>query len=139
MRAVTSPIPERPKLPPARRPQVWDAEGVTWTVEHDVPGRETRARVGYGSRSQADEVAPDITDRVDGEVGVSLDDPGRAWVESTSTTTVNWPEVSVSATARTRIESDAEAYHLTLDVETTEDGRVRWSRRFEHRYPRALQ
>ena len=134
-----SPVSGRPSLPPARRPQAWDTEGVTWTVEHDVARRETRARVGYGSRSDADEVAPEMTDRVDGEVGVSLDDPGRAWVDATSSTTVTWPEVAISATAHTRIDSDADAYHLTLDVETTEDGTVRWSRRFERRYPRALQ
>src|SRR5262245_1474595 len=134
-----SPVSERPSLPPPRRPHAWDAERVTWTVQHDVPGRRTCARVGYGSTSDADEVAPNMTDRVDGEVGVSLDDPGRAWVDATSRTTVTWPEVAVSATAHTRIDSDVDAYHLRLDVETTEDGRVRWSRRFERRYPRAFQ
>lgn len=133
------PIPARPDLPTPRRPQKWNADGVTWAVEHDVPRRQTRARVVYGSRSEADEVAPDMTDRVDAEVGVSIDDPGRAWVDATSHMTLDWPEVAVSATARTRIESDADAYHLRLDVETTEDGKVRWSRRFEHRYPRAFQ
>ena len=80
-----------------------------------------------------------MTDRVDAEVGVSIDDPGHAWVDATSRMTLDWPEVAVSATAHTRIDSDADAYHLRLDVETTEDGTVRWSRRFEHRYPRASQ
>jgi uncharacterized protein len=134
-----SPISERPSLPPPRRPQTWDARDVTWAIEHDVSHSRTRARVGYGTRSEADDVAPDMTDRVDGEVGVSLDDPSHAWVDATSRTTVDWPEVAFTATAHTRIDSDADAYHLTLDVETTEDGRVRWARRFEHRYPRALQ
>jgi putative CocE/NonD family hydrolase len=134
-----SPISDRPNLPPARRPQRWDAQGVTWAIEHDVPRGQTRARVVYGSSAEADEVAPAMTDRVDGEVGVSIEDPGRAWVDATSTTTLSWPELTVSTTARTRIDSDAEAYHLRLDVEITEDGRVGWSRRFEHRYPRALQ
>jgi uncharacterized protein len=133
-----SPIADAPNLPPPRRPQAWDAEGVTWSVDHDVPRRRTRARVEYGSRSDADEVAPSMTDRVEGEVGVWTDDPGRAWVDATSTMTLAWPEATVSATAHTRIDSDAEAYHLVLDVETTEDGEVRWSRRFEHRYPRWL-
>jgi len=134
-----SPISQRPQLPTPRRPQKWNADGVTWAVEHDVPRRQTRARVAYGSRSDADEVAPDMTDRVDAEVGVSIDDPGHAWVDATSRMTLDWPEVAVSATAHTRIDSDADAYHLRLDVETTEDGTVRWSRRFEHRYPRASQ
>ena len=134
-----SPVSDAPSLPPARRPPKWDDEGVTWVVEHDVARRETRARVAYGSRDEADDVAPAMTDRVDGEVGVSTEDPGRAWVDTTSSMTLTWPEVEVSATAHTRIDSDADAYHLRLDVETTEDGAVRWSRRFERRFPRQLQ
>jgi uncharacterized protein len=134
-----SPIAERPNLPASRRPQRWDADGVTWALEHDVPRRETRARFGYGSASEADEVAPQMRDRVDGEVGVAIDDPGRAWVDAASSYTLVWPEVTVSAEARARVDSDADAYHLRLEVETTEDGAVHWSRRFERRFPRRLQ
>ena len=135
----TSPIRDRPDLPASRRPQKWDAEGVTWAVENDVPRRVTRVRFGYGSAADADEVAPEMRDRVDGEVGVTIDDPGRAWVEASSSYMLAWPEVTVSAGARARVDSDAKAYHLRLEVETIEDGRVRWSRRFERRFPRQLQ
>jgi putative CocE/NonD family hydrolase len=134
-----SPISERPTLPAPRRPQTWDTDGVTWLIEHDVSRRQTRARVGYGSERPGDEVAPQMRDRVDGEVGVAIDDPGRAWVDATSSYSLAWPEVTVAARARARVDSDAEAYHLRLEVETIEDGRVRWSRRFERRFPRQLQ
>jgi predicted acyl esterase len=133
------PIEERPNLPASRRPQKWDADGVTWSVERDVPRRETRARFGYGSASEADEVAPRMQDRVDGEVGVAIEDPGRAWVDATSIYTLVWPEVTVAAEARAHVDSDAEAYRLRLEVQTIEDGTVRWSRRFERRFPRRLQ
>jgi hypothetical protein len=80
-----------------------------------------------------------MRDRVDGEVGVALDDPGRAWVDATSGYTLVWPEVTVSAQARARVDSDADAYHLHLVVEATEDGAARWSRTFDRRFPRNLQ
>ena len=134
-----SPISERPTLPAPRRPRAWDIDGVTWLIEHDVPRRQTRARLGYGNERPADEVAPEMRDRVDGEVGVAIDDPGRAWVDATSSYTLAWPQVTVSAGARARVDSDAQAYHLRLEVETIEDGRVRWSRLFERRFPRQLQ
>ena len=43
------------------------------------------------------------------------------------------------AEVRSRIDADAEAYHLRLDLATAEDGTPRWSRRFERRIPRHLQ
>jgi uncharacterized protein len=133
------PISERPNLPTPRRPQVWDTDGVTWVVEQDVAQRGTRARLAYGGEKHADEVAPEMRDRSDGEVGVALDDPGTAWVEATTHYTLEWPEATVSTRARARIDSDAEAYRLNLEVEATEGGAVRWSRRFERRFPRNLQ
>ena len=132
-------ISERPALPAPRRPQVWDAEGVSWVVEHDVARRLTRARIGYGNEKRADEVAPQMRDRVDGEVGVAVDDPGRAWVNATSGYTLVWPEATVSTRAHVRVDGDADAYHLRLEVEAAEDGALRWSRRFDRRFPRRFQ
>ena len=133
------PLAKTPNLPASRRPQKWDADGATWSVEHDLPRRETRARFGYGSAGDADDVAPKMRDRVDGEVGVAIDDPGRAWVDATSSYLLVWPEVAVSAEARARVHADADAYHLLLEIRATEDGTVRWSRRFERRFARRLQ
>jgi hypothetical protein len=130
---------QAPALPEPRRPQEWDAVGVTSTVEHDLGRRETRVVLRYGGAHEADETAPATEQRYGGTVGVSIDDPGRAWVEATATYTISWPEATVTAEARTRIESDANAYHLRLEVEASEDGTPRWSRSIERRIPRNLQ
>ena len=133
------PIAERPDLPASRRPQAWDTDGVTWKVERDLIGNETRAVVGYHNRSEADEVAPAIAERVGGVVGVSIDDPGRAWVSATARYELTWPGTVVATEVRSRIESDAEGYKVHLEIDAEEDGSVRWSRRFDRRFARDLQ
>ncbi|MEX2421775.1 MAG: CocE/NonD family hydrolase [Actinomycetota bacterium] len=133
-----APVAERPALPEPRLPQIWSADGVRSTIEHDLARRETRAIVRYGGSSEADEVAPLIDERYAGTVGVSTDDPGRAWVDATATYTISWPEATVTAEARGRIESDAKAFHVRLEIDTTEDGQRTWSRRFDRRIPRRL-
>ncbi len=133
-----APVEERPALAPSRAPHVWSTEGVSWSMERDLVGRRTRAVVRYGGPSEADDVAPAMEDRNEGTVGVCLDDPGRAWVDASATYTIRWPEATVTAQARTRIQSDASSFRVRLDVETIEDGRPRWSRRFDRRIPRHL-
>jgi hypothetical protein len=133
------PIAEHPDLPASRRPQRWDTDGVTWRIERDLIGNETRAVVGYHSRSEADEVAPAIAEHVGGVVGVSIDDPGRAWVSATARYELTWPGTVVAMEVRSRIESDAERYQVHLEIDAEEDGSVRWSRRFDRRFARDLQ
>jgi hypothetical protein len=141
-----SPFAERPSLPAPRRPQAGDASArgdtvdeLVWTIEHDVARKETRAVVRYGGTSEADDVAPAIEQWYDGTVGVSTEDPSRAWVDATATYTLTYPEATVSAEVRSRIDADADAYHRRLDLATAEGGTPRWSRRFERRIPRHLQ
>jgi hypothetical protein len=112
---------------------------VTWRIERDLIGNETRAVVGYHSRSEADEVAPAIAEHVGGVVGVSIDDPGRAWVSATARYELTWPGTVVATEVRSRIESDAEGYQVHLEIDAEEDGSVRWSRRFDRRFARDLQ
>ena len=133
------PIAERPDLPASRRPQAWDTDGVTWKVERDLIGNETRAVVGYHNRSEADEVAPAIAERVGGVVGASIDDPGRAWVSATARYELTWLGTVVATEVRSRIESDAEGYQVHLEIDAEENGSVRWSRRFDRRFARDLQ
>lgn len=133
-----SPVAERPALPEPRLPQTWSTDGVGSTIERDLARRETRAVVRHGGSSEADEVAPAIDERYVGTVGVSIDDPGRAWVDATATYTISWPEATVTAEARSRIESDAEAFHVHLQIDTSEDRQPKWSRRLDRRIPRRL-
>jgi predicted acyl esterase len=134
-------VAERPALPPPRPEAKREEPGdeVVWRIEHDVLRRETRAVYRYGGPSEADEVAPAIVQRYEGTVGVSTDDPGRAWVDASASYELTWPEVTVTSASRTRIESDAHAYHARIDLETGRDGRTLRMRRFERRIPRNLQ
>ena len=134
-----STIAEHPDLPASRRPQRWDTDDVTWRIERDLIGNETRAVVGYHSRTEADEVVPAIAEGVGGVVGVSIDDPGRAWVSATARYELTWPGMVVTTEVRSRIESDAEGYRVHLEIDAEEDGSVRWSRRFDRSFPRDLQ
>jgi hypothetical protein len=74
-----------------------------------------------------------------GTVGASTDDPGHAFVDASATYELRFPEATVRTSSRLRIESDAEAYRVQVEIDAGEGGEVRWSRRWERRIPRNLQ
>jgi hypothetical protein len=141
-----SPTGGSPVLPPPRKPQT-DRESsrgdelaeLVWHIEHDLPGRETRAVVRYGGPSGGDEVAPPFEQWYGGTVGVSTEDPGRAFADSGATYVMRYPEATVRTESRLRIDSDADAYHVRIEIDAREDDEPRWSRRWERRIPRNLQ
>jgi putative CocE/NonD family hydrolase len=140
------PVDRTPELPPPRAaaagtdpPQAAQTDETTWRIEHDVLRRETRAVVRYGGPSEATEVAPAVVQWYGGTVGVSTDDPGRAYVDSSATYELRFPEAMVRTRSHLWIDSDATSYHATVEIEAREDDEVRWSRRWERRIPRNLQ
>ncbi|MEP7033785.1 MAG: CocE/NonD family hydrolase [Actinomycetota bacterium] len=139
-------ITDRPSLPPPRAeakrhepPQDGEGDAVIWRIEHDLTGHETRAVTSYGGIGEADEHRPKTEERYEGVVGVSTDDPGRAWVDARATNILHFPEATVSGEAHWRIESDAETYHVSIEVDTAEDGEPRWFRSWQRSIPRNLQ
>jgi hypothetical protein len=72
-------------------------------------------------------------------VGLSTEDPGRAFVDSGATYVVRYPEATVRTESRLRIDSDADAYQVRIEIDASEDDAPRWSRRWERRIPRNLQ
>ena len=137
-----SPIERTPELPPSRRPQP-AAEPATgdlvWRVEHDVIARETRAVIRYGGRSEATADAPAIAQWYDGTVGVSTEDPGRSFADASATYEVRYPEATVRTASRLRVDSDAGAYRVRIEIDAGEGDEIRWSRRWERRIPRDHQ
>jgi predicted acyl esterase len=136
------PIERRPELPPPRPGHGEPSpagEAVMWHIEHDVTGRQAGAVVAYGGESEADEVAPHIVQRYGGTVGVSMADPGRAFVDAGVTYELRFPEARVQTASALRIDSDAEAYQVRIDLEAREGDELVWSRRWERRIPRNLQ
>ena len=118
---------------------------VVWEVERDVLGRESRAVIAHGSDYDGEEGAR-IEERYEGAIGVSTVDPGAAWARATSRYVVRWPEADCATEARLELRSDAEAYHVTVEVIAEElgdgEGVVgigRRERRFERTIPRRLQ
>jgi hypothetical protein len=138
-----SPVEERPAFTPAPAnlsdsgPRIVDAP-VMWRIEHDVLGRETRAVTAYGW-DYGGELGADVREHYEGSVGVSTDDPGRAWARGTARYEIRWPEASVSAEARLDLRSDARTYVVVVDVLVAEEGGERRERRFERSIPRDLQ
>jgi putative CocE/NonD family hydrolase len=115
-----------------------------WRIEHDVLGRETQAIVSHGS-SYDGEAGARVDERYEGAVGVSLTDPGHAWARGRSRYVIRWPEASCAAEATLDLRSDADAYHVVVEVvaeELSDDGPTggaRRQRRFERTIPRRLQ
>lgn len=139
-------VTERPSLPPPQREPKHhetsrgeEGDAVVWRIEHDLIARETRAVTAYGGIGEADEHRPKTEERYEGVVGVSADDPGRAWVDARASNTLHFPEATVSGEVHWRIESDAEAYHVSIELDTAEGGEPRWSRTWQRSIPRNLQ
>ena len=97
--------------------------------------------VSHGSDYDAAEGAR-VEERYEGTVGVSTKDSGAAWARGASRFVVRWPEADCAAEARLDFRSDADAYHVVVDVVAEElgegDGVVgigRRERRFERDDP----
>jgi putative CocE/NonD family hydrolase len=111
-----------------------------WRIERDVLGRRAKAVVAHGSDYEGAEGAR-VEERYEGEVGVSTVDPGDAWAKARCRFVVRWPEAECATEARLDLRSDAEAYHVVVDVVAEElgDRPARRERRFERTIPRRLQ
>ncbi len=115
------------------------SQPTVWRVEHDVLARETRCVVSHGVEYDGD-LGARVAESYAGEVGVSTTDPGRAWATGEATYRITWDDVEVQAEARVDVRSDAEAYHVTVDVVAEEPNGPfgRHERRFEQTIPRHL-
>jgi hypothetical protein len=140
-----APPPELPAAPPKDASEPAEEEEAPppaiWRVEHDRVGRQTRAVTSYGSAYDAPFGAR-VTEQYDGVVGVSKSNPGRAWARATTRYRIEWPEASVATEAHLALRSDANAYHVVIEVvaaEDGEDGIGHVERRFERTIPRRLQ
>jgi uncharacterized protein len=143
-----SPIAERPVLTTADNGQGQEryesskgnaVETVVWRIEHGVLDRETRAVAESSGTTEADGERPRFHELYGGTVAVSTRDPAVASADSRTSLTIEWPEATVTSQVHQVVRSDAETYHLTIDLDVSENGTLRWSRRWERRIPRRLQ
>jgi predicted acyl esterase len=109
-----------------------------WRVVRDVLGRELRAEIAHGSRYDA-EFSARVSEDYEGAVGVSADDPGKAWARARAAYRIEWPEATCATETHLALHSDAEAYHLVIDLSVQENGEAARERRWERVIPRQLQ
>ena len=138
-----------PSLPPTNGRDTHAPEAdseqppTVWRFEDDQIGHEARAVTSYGSDYEAPYGAR-VEERYEGTVGVSQDDPAAAWARGRSTYRITWPEADVRTEATLDVRSDADAYHVVLELVAeevgaeAEDATFHRERRFERTYPRFL-
>jgi hypothetical protein len=107
-----------------------------WIVERDILDHKTIARTQYGGPSSVRDNGT-THELYQGEVGVSLIDPSRSWVTAKTRYQLEWPEANCIVEARMRIDSDADAFNVVIDVDADLDGvefaRKRYNRRIQRR------
>lgn len=146
-----SPITERPVLPPPdlehanQSPKERDKPSdeskgwVKWSVTHEQLKHETRAAAGsFGDYDAHDEV-PSFVELYDGEMGVSTEDPGLAWVQAEARFVMRWDEAECGSHVALSLTSDADTYRLRIDLTVSEDGQERWRRAWDRTFPRDHQ
>jgi putative CocE/NonD family hydrolase len=114
-----------------------------WDVEDDAATGMRLARTGYGGADEPADGSGGVTtayrDRYEGVVGVTPDDPGRAFAEGEAEFECAYREAKVRTSSRVRLESDPSTYTVVIDVTAYEDGMERFRRRWERTFPRELQ
>ena len=98
-----------------------DGVGVTWRIEHDVLGRETRVVTRYGSTYDGIHGAV-VTDDYRGQLGVSTVDPALAWARGSARFEIRWPEAAVTSEAALSMRSDHERFEAEITLTVTADG-----------------
>ena len=77
-------------------------------------------------------------ERYQGTVGAALDRPGVTWARGSADYRIEWPEATVSTSARLDLRGDGEAFEVRLDLEAREGDELRWARTWHRRIPRQL-
>ncbi len=108
-----------------------------WVVMHDILGRTTTCTTSYGSTGDLPDGGT-YAERYDGEVGVPLNHPAAAWATGTTRYELAWVGSSCVVEATMRVQSDAEAYEVTIDLDASLNGEVIRQRSWHERIPRCL-
>ena len=108
-----------------------------WRVERDILRRITTARTSYGGHSSIRD-AGTADELYAGEVGVSTVDPANSWVTATTRYELAWPEATCLVEARLQMNSDTEAFQVTIEVDAKLDGVEFAKRQWKRVIPRRL-
>ena len=95
-----------------------DATGMTWRVERDVLSRTTACVVDHGSTYDIP-YGGTATEHYEGRVTVDVETFEQATTATTSHT-LHWPEIEVSAIATMSVTISAESVDAVIDLTATE-------------------
>jgi uncharacterized protein len=108
-----------------------------WRIDHHVLARTTAAVIEHGTAYNARHGAS-VVEAYAGEVGVDLDDPGRAWASASTRFAITWPEVAAAAEVHLSVRSNADTFDVAVDLDVTADGEPFAIRRWRESIPRRL-
>jgi uncharacterized protein len=140
-----SPAPPPTLAPPRPHPPTAGTGGrsrsspdppARWRVVRDVLGRTSEAEIDHGGRTEP----PDgtvLVERYRGTVGAAAD-PGPTWARGSADYRIEWPEATVTTSARLDLRGDGDAFEVRLALEASEGDELRWTRSWHRRIPRHL-
>jgi predicted acyl esterase len=98
---------------PGSGPTADEADGVEWTIGHDVLARETTVATRYGG-TYAGLHGATVTDDYRGTLGVSTCNPALAWARGQSVYAIQWPEGRARAESTLDVRSDETSFDVTI-------------------------
>jgi hypothetical protein len=114
-----------------------NSEKATWRVTHDHINRTAEVQMRTGGRTRLNE-GREIEQERDVTCMVSEQNPARASVRGLSRTTLTWTDRVIETQARGQIESTANAFHVTIQLDITMDGLPHFNKRWVRTFPRQL-
>ncbi len=104
---------------------------------HDVLSRTTTVATRYGGSYDVRHGGR-MTDHYEGFATMPLTNPALATAGGTVRFAIEWPEVSVTVESRLRVESNADEYHVDIELDAYEFDELVAERRWSRRFPRLL-
>ncbi len=134
----------RDQFVPGRGPSDHDADGVEWSYEYDVLGRETRVHARYGGTHNGTH-GTEVVDSHEGSLGVSTVDLSQAWAKGCSKFDITFvvpseggdDNTTVCSTAATlQVRSDRDWFHVDIALRAEHDGALFAERNWTESFPR---
>jgi hypothetical protein len=139
---VEGPSPEakRPAFapPPSRDDQSTDDGAPVWRFEHDVLARRSRVVIDHAHNTPLEDGSA-CFEHYWGTAGVSTADPGTSFVTGGGAFELKWDRTTARAKTHMNLRSDKDNFYLELDLDVTENGKIKESKKWTKTYPRYLQ
>jgi predicted acyl esterase len=113
-------------------------EPVVWRVEHDVLDGVTRCVIAHGARYDGPHDAR-VRESYAGTIDVERAKPANAHADARARFEIAWPDTTAAAEVRLHLTSDADTYHVEVELDVDEGDAPFARRRWSEAIPRRLQ